>query len=248
MTNVFPLGESAQMRGAVLARRPSGNGRDLLDGTDAVIYALARSVEERDSSLGSHCERLAVMSSIMGLMLKLPHSDIVALNHGGYLHDIGKCNLPDSILLKAGPLTFEEWKLMKEHPARGEEICRDVPALRAVLPIIRHHHERWDGSGYPDGLRGEQIPLLARILQMADIYDALTSERPYKQACPPAQAIAILEEESARGWRDPAMMAVLKTASPFFESDDFWQLSGLSLAALAGAVQGHTVPRTIARS
>jgi putative two-component system response regulator len=95
---------------------------------------------------------------------------------------------------------------MRTHPARGEEICRHVSSLRPVLPLIRHHHERWDGSGYPDGLRGEQIPLEARLLQIADIYDALISARPYKAACPPSQALEILREEKDRGWRDPRVV------------------------------------------
>jgi len=95
---------------------------------------------------------------------------------------------------------------MKSHPIRGEEICRHMKSLTAVLPIIRHHHERWDGSGYPDGLRGEQIPLLARVLQIVDIYDALTSPRPYKSAFSPEKAISIIQEETGRGWRDPRIV------------------------------------------
>ena len=92
---------------------------------------------------------------------------------------------------------------MRSHPVRGEEICRHLKSLSMVLPVIRHHHERWDGSGYPDGLRGEEIPLLARILQIADIYDALTYERPYKHAYTPDEAIRIMAQETERGWRDP---------------------------------------------
>jgi putative two-component system response regulator len=97
---------------------------------------------------------------------------------------------------------------MQTHPLRGEEICRPLPSLAPVLPLIRNHHERWDGSGYPDGLRGEEIPLLARVLQVADIYDALTSSRPYKQAYSHEEAKEIMRVETDRGWRDPAIMAV----------------------------------------
>src|SRR5205807_7897679 len=112
----------------------------------------------------------------------LTRADLLALYRGGYLHDVGKVGIPDSILFKPGKLNGDEWLVMQSHSTRGEEICRPMKSLGPVLPIIRHHHERWDGSGYPDGLRGDQIPLLARILQTADIYDALTSPRPYKSA------------------------------------------------------------------
>jgi len=99
---------------------------------------------------------------------------------------------------------------MRQHPIIGEQICRPMRTLAAVLPIIRHHHERWDGSGYPDGLRGESIPLLARILQLTDIYDALTTQRPYKPALPQGDALAVLEDEARRGWRDSELVAVFR--------------------------------------
>ena len=118
------------------------------------------------------------------------------------MHDVGKVGVPDSVLFKPGKLTEEEWEIMRAHPVRGEEICRPLKSLRTVLPLIRHHHERWDGSGYPDGLRGTEIPLLARVLQVVDIYDALTHPRPYKHAYSSAHALDILQEETDRGWRD----------------------------------------------
>jgi putative two-component system response regulator len=121
---------------------------------------------------------------------------------------VGKVGIPDSILFKPGPLTADEWVTMRSHATRGEEICRHMKSLRPVLPIIRHHHERWDGSGYPDGLRGEQIPLLARIVQIVDIYDALISLRPYKPAYTPDQALVVIQEETNRGWRDPKIVKV----------------------------------------
>ena len=142
------------------------------------------------------------------LFRSLDRPSLLTLYRGGYLHDIGKVGIPDSILFKPGPLTSEEWVVMRSHPARGEEICRHVKSFEAVLPIIRHHHERWDGSGYPDGLRGEQIPFLARVLQIVDIYDALTNPRPYKPAFTPKEALRVLEEETARGWRDPEIVKV----------------------------------------
>jgi putative two-component system response regulator len=109
-------------------------------------------------------------------------------------------------LFKRGLLTEDEWRIMRQHTVRGEEICRPMKSLSPVLPIIRSHHERWDGSGYPDGIAGEEIPLLARILQVADIYDALTTARPYKPAFSHERAIAVMMEEARRGWRDPELV------------------------------------------
>ena len=225
-------------------RGPSVNNGEVFPRTtsrgiqaDAQCFALARIVEERDSSLGRHCERLTVIASAIGVLLGLSVEELSALQRAGYLHDIGKIALPDHLLLKAGPLDRDEWELMKTHPARGEEICRDFPSLEDILPIIRHHHERWDGSGYPDGLKEEEIPLLARILQIADIYEALTSERPYKRAYSPAEALAIMREETQKGWRDPRLVPVLAEVLPLFESESFWELAPLSLSMLALAVQ-----------
>jgi putative two-component system response regulator len=123
------------------------------------------------------------------------------------MHDIGKLGIPDSILLKAGPLNDEEWGLMREHTTIGANLCNSLATMKLVVPIIQYHHERWDGSGYPHKLKGEDIPLLARIFQIADIYDALASERPYKNALDNAEIIAVLKEETAKGWRDPILMA-----------------------------------------
>ena len=132
----------------------------------------------------------------------LDSASLLSLYVGGYLHDVGKVGIPDSILFKPGKLTGEEWEIMRTHSARGEEICRPLKSLRGVLPLIRHHHERWDGPGYPDGLHGSEIPLLARVLQVVDIYDALTNPRPYKQAYASVRALEVLQEETDRGWRD----------------------------------------------
>src|ERR1035437_6889770 len=155
---------------------------DSLDEAESILFAMARIVDTRDSDTGDHCERLAELSVLIGTVIGLPPEDLTALRQGGYLHDIGKVATPDAILFKPGPLNSEEWAIMRQHTTIGESICRPMRSLRPVLPIIRHHHERWDGGGYPDGLRGEQIPLLARILQVADIYDAITTARPYKPA------------------------------------------------------------------
>ncbi|MGB9612304.1 MAG: HD-GYP domain-containing protein [Bryobacteraceae bacterium] len=183
---------------------------DSLEEAEGILFALARAIEQRDSCTSMHCERLALISLALGLALDLDQSELLALYRGGFLHDIGKVSVPDAILNKPGPLTEEEWRIMRAHTIHGEAICRPLKTLAPVLPIIRHHHERWDGSGYPDGLRGEQIPLLARILQIADIFDALTSERPYKPALPVSEALAVLDEEARRGWRDPALVNLFR--------------------------------------
>jgi putative two-component system response regulator len=174
-----------------------------LDETAHTLVALAEALDQRDTHTAGHSERLALRSVALGIALGLEAASLRVLYRGGYLHDIGKIAIPDAILFKPGRLTDEEWKSMRTHPTRGEEICRHLSALTPVLPVIRHHHERWDGSGYPDGLCGEQIPLLARVLQVVDIYDALTNPRPYKPACSRERALEILREERDRGWRDP---------------------------------------------
>jgi putative two-component system response regulator len=172
---------------------------DELDSAEAVILSLARTVEARDPNTEGHCERLAGFSVRMGEALGLREDELAALYRGGFLHDVGKIAVPDSVLLKAGPLSREEYELIKRHTIVGDEICTDFRALRPVRPIVRHHHERQDGSGYPDGLVGAQIPLLAQIAGVVDVYDALTTSRPYKKALTPSDALALLRAEANDG-------------------------------------------------
>src|SRR5690606_12262888 len=127
--------------------------------------------------------------------------DLQALGRGGYFHDIGKIALPDSILLKPDTLTDEEFERVKEHPVVGDRLCGDLRALHRVRSIVRHHHERLDGSGYPDGLRGDEIPLLAQIIGIVDVYDAMTTNRPYRAARSSEEALGELSREVDRGWR-----------------------------------------------
>jgi len=181
---------------------------DSLEEAETILFALAQTVEQRDKETGNHCQRLAALSVALGSAIGLPDEDLLALYRGGFLHDIGKVAVPDAILFKHGELTPEEWVIMRSHTWKGEEICRPMRSLRPVLPIIRNHHERWDGSGYPDGLKGEDIPLLARILQLADIFDALTSQRSYKEAYSMDDAIRQLRHEAEVGWRDPELVSV----------------------------------------
>lgn len=183
---------------------------DSLEEAETILFALAQAVEQRDKQTGDHCQRLATYGVALGMALGLSRAELVALYRGGYLHDIGKIAVPDCILFKEGQLTDEEWVVMRSHTTKGEQICSPMKSLGLVLPIIRNHHERWDGSGYPDGLVGEQIPLLARILQIADVYDALTSERPYKKSFSHEEAVEILKVETAKGWRDPALVELFE--------------------------------------
>ncbi len=183
---------------------------DELENAETVLFSLAASIEAKDPYTEGHCERLSEYSVALAHRLHLPEELRVALRRAGIVHDLGKVMVPENILLKNGGLTDEEWKVMKQHPIVGERICRPLKAFRLVLPIIRHHHEKLDGSGYPDGLMGEQIPLTTRILQTVDIYDALTTDRPYHKALPPGEAFAVMREEVKRGWWDRSFVDELE--------------------------------------
>jgi cyclic di-GMP phosphodiesterase len=183
---------------------------DELDNAETVLFSLALSIEAKDPYTEGHCDRLSKYSVALGEKLGLSEELQVALRRGGLVHDIGKLAVPEHILLKPGPLTPEERKLMEQHTIVGERICAPLRSFRHVLPIIRHHHEKWDGSGYPDGLKGEQIPLTARILQVTDIFDALTTDRPYRRALPVEEALAIMREETERGWWDGSLIGQLE--------------------------------------
>jgi putative two-component system response regulator len=179
------------------------NFTDELDHAGSVLCSLGLSVESRDPYTEGHCERLARYASDLGRHMRLDEESVVALYRGGFLHDLGKVAIPDHILKKGADLTAAEWVVMRRHPIIGERICKPLRSLRKVLPIIRHHHERWDGSGYPDGLAGENIPLLARVLQVVDVYDALRTARPYKPAQTHEDAVELMREEADRGLWDP---------------------------------------------
>ena len=175
---------------------------DELETAESVLCTLGLSVEARDPYTEGHCERLARNASDLGRYLGLDDESVIALRRGGYLHDLGKIGVPDEILKKGSNLTPTEWEIMKLHPITGETICRPLKSLRLVLPIIRHHHEHSDGSGYPDGLKDGEIPLLPRILQVVDVYDALRTARPYKPSLPHEQAAITMREEADAGLWD----------------------------------------------
>jgi putative two-component system response regulator len=171
-----------------------------------VVLSLAHSIEAKHCLTDGHSDRLAEYAAQLGKSLGLTEEDLQDLRLACLLHDIGKVAVPDSILLKPGRLNPQEMEIMRQHPITGEKICAPLKSLRSILPIIRHHHERMDGTGYPDGLYGEEIPLKARILQVADVFDALINNRPYREALSTVEALKILHEEAMYGWLDASLV------------------------------------------
>jgi putative two-component system response regulator len=178
-----------------------------LDSAEQMVFSIARTVEARDQETSDHCERLAQLSVRLGERLGLGEDDIKALRRGSFLHDLGKVGIPDAVLLKPGPLTVDEWSIMKRHVEIGVEICSPLRSLRPVLPLIRHHHERFDGSGYPDGLSGHGIPEIARVFQVVDVYDALRYDRCYRKALSKEESLGIMKRETQGGYWDPSIMS-----------------------------------------
>lgn len=198
LTKPFNLAElRARVRSLVRIKRYT----DDLDSAEAAIVSLALTIEARDPFTSGHCQRLAECANGLGRAIGLSPDELTILSRGAYLHDIGKVGIADAILLKPGPLSRDEYREMQRHTVIGDRLCAELRSLRRVCPIIRHHHERLDGSGYPDGLRGDGIPLLAQITGIVDVFDALTFARPYRGALPVSQAIDVLKDEAARGWR-----------------------------------------------
>lgn len=179
---------------------------DELENAETVIFSLALAVEAKDSYTEGHCNRLSYYGAKLAERIGLNEEQVKAVRRGGILHDIGKIAINDTILLKPGPLTKEEFDIMKQHTLIGERICKPLKSLSSVLPIIRSHQERWNGSGYPDGLRGEEIPMIARVIMTVDVFDALTTARPYRGALPDERAFEIMEEETALGLWDPHLI------------------------------------------
>ena len=183
---------------------------DELENAETVLCMLARSIEAKDPYTEGHCDRLSRYAVSLADKIGLSREDCNDLRRSGIVHDIGKVAVPEVVLLKPGPLDAAERKLMEEHTLIGERICAPLKSFRNVLPIIRWHHEKQDGTGYPDHLKGEAIPLTARILQTVDIYDSLTTERPYRRALSPEKALEIMWEETRRGWWDADLVAALE--------------------------------------
>jgi putative two-component system response regulator len=183
---------------------------DRLDSAQRTIFSLARAVEAKDRSLEAHTERVGMNARRVGEALGLGEETLDDLLWGGVIHDIGKIGIPDSILLKPGPLTVEEFEIMKQHVFTGEEIARPLHSAHDLLPIIRHHHERIDGTGYPDGLAGEAIPINARIVAICDAFDAMISDRPYRRGLTHANALATLVAGAGTQW-DAQMVTLFQT-------------------------------------
>jgi cyclic di-GMP phosphodiesterase len=179
---------------------------DDLESAESLFLTLGRFIEARDPYTEDHCDRLAKYATTLGAALNLDPSDIDALYRGAFMHDIGKIGIPDRILLKKGKLTRAEYALMKQHAVIGDDLCRTVRSLDNVRPIVRHHHERLDGRGYPDGLAGDAIPLLARIVSVVDVFDALTTDRPYRKALTLDAALEIMQGDAKAGWCEPALV------------------------------------------
>jgi len=199
-----PVELLARVNAAVLHKRLT----DRLDDTESVLFALARMVEAKDLTTGDHCDRLAHRSVVFGKKLGCKYEELEALRRGGVLHDIGKLGIPDAILLKPGALTDEEWVVMRQHPVIGARLCSALKTMQLTTDIISCHHERWNGTGYPKGLKGDAIPRLARIFQLVDVFDALTSARPYKEAFSTEKAIGIMQAECEQGYWDPELLAL----------------------------------------
>lgn len=180
---------------------------DDLDRTERALFSIAKAIEGRYSPKSGSGERLASLAQSFGEYLQLSASEIQDLSNAAHLHDIGTVAIPDAVLLKQGELTPEERELINQHVLIGETLCQPLRNFQGVLPIIRHHHERWDGSGYPDGLSAQAIPRLAQIFQIVDIYNALTSPRPYKQPLEQQDALEIMAQEASKGWRNPELVA-----------------------------------------
>jgi putative two-component system response regulator len=196
--------EELQARVASLVRLKQYT--DDLDSTEGILRSLALIIEARDQYTDGHCERLSHYAVALGAALGLPAEDLAALDRGGYLHDIGKIGIPDALLLKPSSLTAEEFDLMKQHTVIGDRLCGELRSLSLVRDIVRHHHERLDGSGYPDRLRGDQVSVLAQIVSTGDLYDAVTTARPYRASLPPEYAFTELRDEAKRGLRTPQMV------------------------------------------
>ena len=194
-----------------------------LENTENVVFTLAAAVEAKDETTSQHLQRMTQFACRLGNAMGLPQHELLLLRYGAILHDIGKVGVSEAVLCKPGPLDEEEWREMKQHPLMGEKICAQLRFAREVCPVIRHHHERWDGNGYTDGLAGEAIPLLARVISVVDAFDAMTSDRPYRPALPAEEAVRRLREGAGSQW-DPDIVHT------FIRSLDDALASGVAIA------------------
>lgn len=197
----------ARVRSLVRAKRLN----DELVNVENTILALATAIEAKDPYTEGHLDRVANYAFSLGKEIGLAPWELHLLRKAAILHDVGKIGVSESVLAKPGPLTEEEFEHVKAHTVVGEKICRPLQQNRLILQVIRHHHERYDGKGYPDGLTGEDIPMAARIMAVVDAYDALTSDRPYRGRLPKEEALQILKQEAGRQFDPRIAMAFVST-------------------------------------
>jgi len=180
---------------------------DTLEDAERVIVALARTIDARDPQTAGHSGRVSHYAGMLGERVGLPAQDLMALRQGCLFHDLGKIGVRDEVLFKPGRLTPEETEEMRRHPVVGRDLLQHMPSLQRALPVVYHHHEKCDGTGYPEGLARDSIPLIARVAALGDVYDGMTSPRPYRDAMTSAVALEIMAQEAKRGWWDPELFA-----------------------------------------
>jgi putative two-component system response regulator len=184
---------------------------DALEHAEHVIVALARTIDARDAYTAQHSERVSVYAGRLGAKIRLTGLELEAVKRGGLFHDIGKIAIRDAVLLKPSRLTPEEFAEIRKHPVVGRDLLSGMKTLAFALDVVHAHHERLDGSGYPDGLSGESIPLTARVTTIADIFDALTTARVYRAALTRAEALEIMTQEARRGWWDTRLLDTFRS-------------------------------------
>ncbi len=199
-------------------KQERARSQELQQSYKATVRALSNAVEARDAYTGKHAERVTAYGIEIARAMQAPFATGDGVEFGFLLHDVGKVAIPDAILYKPDRLTEEERALMAQHPVIGAEIVREIAFLSDAIDVVRSHHERWDGGGYPDGLRGEEIPLCARVFSVADVLDALTTDRPYRPASPMPVAREMIRVESGRQFDPDAIDAFMSISDERFES------------------------------
>jgi putative two-component system response regulator len=213
------------------ARRAEDDLRERLL-TPTLAGALANAIEARDSTMQGHCERMSALAVRLANELRLDARAVEVVRLGAILHDVGKIGIPDSVLMKSGPLSTEERALMRTHPLLGDRLLEPLELLESVRPVVRHHHERWDGGGYPDGLAGEEIPLAARIVAIADAVEAMAAQRRYRPRLMPAAIVGELERGRGSQW-DPQLTEIVLE---LIRGDELrFESGGIALAAAGSA-------------
>lgn len=201
--------------------------RDEVSSTLDALIAVAEGIEEQDKRAQGHCRRLATLAVLLGAAAGCNEYQLLTLERAGFLHDIGRAQIPGALLEKVQPLTPRENEIVREHPIFGEKLCRGVAALAPLLPVIRHHHERGDGSGYPDRLKAAQIPPLAALFSVVDVFDSMMTWRPYRQPLPQWEALQTLRRESEQGfWSRDLVELFARQVLPI--ADEHLRASGVS--------------------